>query len=310
MADAVEGEGHPDAQQVFHKPQGVAIPAPPPPQSRARPVFGVQLQVGRPFAMLRDAKRGSVHVRRTRLWQPRTHHRPHEGCVREWRRKPVGPGVADLRQQHLEQWCGRTTVAAPLGLLGQPPFGPRGPVPARLLWHAAPANQSVGMPKAWSHIHMLVRGRVGGRSQATGAATTCARPLAWLVVKATSSRRLGSPSAMLLHVFRTGNAAKPGGEAAKTATACGRGSRSCECAMRGAASHAASRRHVPPRGASVPTLSEEQRAGMFCTAQTCHRRAGLQGLDTVFRERREPGPHDGQGICPGCPTRSQCLAHC
>ena len=51
---------------------------------------------------------------------------------------------------------------------------------------------------------------------------------------------------MHLRVGRTGNAASPGEEAANTAAARGRESRSCECAVRGAASHAANRQALRP----------------------------------------------------------------
>ena len=52
------------------------------------------------------------------------------------------------------------------------------------------------------------------------------------------------PSATRLHVGQIGNAARPGEKAANAAR--GHQIKSCECAMRGAASHAASPQAVHP----------------------------------------------------------------
>ena len=100
---------HPDAEQVLNEPQGVAVPAPPHLRAEHDQFLGSagsQLRVGRPFARLRVAKRGSVHVRRARLCQPPCaseaprglHHSKGQG-LGEWRRRPAGPVGADRRRQ-------------------------------------------------------------------------------------------------------------------------------------------------------------------------------------------------------------------
>ena len=104
--------GAPGCGEVLKEPQGVGCrSSAPPPQSRARLVFGVRRQPTPGTALLRRSATRSAAPAcppRTAVALPYASEAPRglrhskRQALKKWRRKAAGPVGADLRRQHLE----------------------------------------------------------------------------------------------------------------------------------------------------------------------------------------------------------------
>ena len=127
----------------------------PPPQSRARPVFGSAAPTcaaPRCEARLRPCPPRTAVAAPCASEAPRGLHHSNGQSHGEWRRRPAGPVSADRRRQHLELWCGRATVAAPFGLWANRLAGHADPCP--LDHFGAPRQQT----RAWACQSVVAKG--------------------------------------------------------------------------------------------------------------------------------------------------------